>query len=104
MILNKYIVGLPTVSQDQPSFLFTSQFGTGTFSFNFWYYNDKWNCFVTTPEGEVRQIGVYPGVYNGTNYSNYYFQFDNTLNPLDIGLNDFYLGNVKLTAWVWVNG
>lgn len=55
------------------NFYFECVDSAGTFIFEFRWMDDRWRCWVTTPEGETRQIGIYPGALSGAGFLDYGF-------------------------------
>lgn len=70
-------IGYP-IDSVLPHFTFSVFDTDGVFSFEFHYFNAGWNCWVTLPDGTVRQAGVYPNVISWSGYLDYglYFKTD----------------------------
>ena len=84
-------------TQIQYNFSFDCVAETGNFNFEFRFFNDRWNCWVTLPSGDVRQIGVYPNVISGTGNIDYGFVFKTRL-P-EIGYNDLFITELYILKW-----
>lgn len=66
----------------------------GTFTFNFKWFNSRWNLWVTLPDGTIREAGVYPNVINWTGNTDYGLVFQTSLDVIDyasLNLVEIYL-------------
>ena len=70
-------------SDIQQNFTFDAIAEEGSFSFKFRWFSERWNCWVTTPEGDIRQIGVYPNVISGSGHLDYGFVFITDMTAID---------------------
>lgn len=64
------------------NFSFDSVLPQGVFSFRFRYMNSRWNCWVTLPNGEIRQIGVLPYVISCAGFLDFGFMFGTSLKEI----------------------
>lgn len=53
------------------NFMFSSQTSAGLLTFTFKWLNDRWNLWVTFPDGEIRQASVYPNVISWSQFLDY---------------------------------
>lgn len=84
-------------SDIQENFEFSAVCDDGTFTFKFKWFNDRWNCWVTLPDGSVRQAGVYPNVISGSGHTDYGCVFSTSLE--DIDYNSLFLTTLYLITW-----
>ena len=54
----------------------------GNFTFHFKWLNDRWNLWVTLPDGKIRQAGVLPGVISWSEFSDFGLVFETNF-PVD---------------------
>lgn len=71
----------------------------GTFTLHFKWLNERWNLWVTFPDGTVRQAGVYPGVVSWSGFSDYGFLFTGN-DTNNIGYSSLLLTEAYLITWV----
>lgn len=45
----------------------------GTFTFEFRWLDNRWRCWVTTPAGDKREIGIWPNALSGAGFLDYGF-------------------------------
>ena len=81
----------------QENFSFDCMTEAGAFGFNFRFFNNRWNCWITLPGGKTREAGVYPNVVSGTGNTDYAFMFRTALS--DIGFNDLFLTELYIIKW-----
>lgn len=79
-------------------FNFSTKHEDGTFNFSFKYLNDVWNCYVTLPDGSIRQCGVYPNVISWTGYPDYGILFSTDLKS--ITYDSLFLTELYIIKWV----
>ena len=84
-------------SEIQENFEFDTIASGGTFSFHFKWFNDRWNLWVTLPDGSKRQAGVYPGVVSWSGYSDYGILFNTSLSEIDF--NSLMLTELYIVTW-----
>jgi hypothetical protein len=68
---NIYQIEIPQAASGLTKFDFTSMLGDISLLFNFWFFNNRWNCWVTLPSGEKRTIGIFTNNYCWSEYSDY---------------------------------
>lgn len=95
-IKNAVLVSFPNTS---PSYNFS--FGTvtedGNFNFHFQWKNERWNCWVTTPKGDVRQCSVYPNVISWLGFLDYGIMFNTSLT--EISFNELFNTELYILKW-----
>lgn len=79
------------------NFSFSAVHPDGVFKFLFRYFNDRWNCFVTLPSGEVRAAGVEPNVVSWSGFLDYGLVFITDL-PL-IDKQSLYSTELVILSW-----
>lgn len=57
--------------EDLSAFTFSITHPYGVFSFDFRWFGESWECYVTLPSKEVRQAGVYPRVVSWSEFSDF---------------------------------
>lgn len=80
------------------NFTFDALSEAGTFSFNFKWFNNRWNLWVTLPDGTVREAGVYPNVINWTGNTDYGLVFGTNLDT--INYNSINLVEIFIITWL----
>ncbi len=80
------------------NFTFDCSTSYGNFIFHFKWLNDRWNLWVTTPEGNVRQAGVYPGVTSWSEFSDYGIMFKTNQESIDY--NSLFNTEMYLIKWL----
>ena len=80
------------------NFEFSCSASGGVFTFNFKWLNDRWNVWVTLPDGEVRQAGVLPGVTSWSECSDYGLLFETSLPAIDY--NSLFLTELYILTWL----
>lgn len=95
----KYIqtVPFPDINEPVENFSFDCVCTAGTFSFHFKWLNDRWNVWVTLPNGEVREAGVYPNVISWTGFTDYGLVFKSSLKAIDF--KSLLLAEITLIKW-----
>lgn len=79
------------------NFEFDVTAASGSLTLHFKWLNERWNLWVTLPDGTVRQAGVYPGVVSWTGFNDYGFLFATSLE--EIGYASLQLAEVYLIIW-----
>ena len=88
---------MPDMAEIQENFSFDISHPDGTFSVNMKWLNERWNCWVTLPSGEVRQAGVEPNVLSWSCFSDYGFMFKTSL--ATIGKASVLLPTIYIFSW-----
>lgn len=76
------LVNWPT-DEVQENFEFDVIESSGTFKFLFKWMNDRWNCWVTLPDGSTREAGVYPNVVSWSGFLDYGIIFKTDLTKIN---------------------
>lgn len=84
-------------SELSENFEFSCSTSYGKFTFNFKWFNDRWNLWVTLPDGERRQAGVNPNVVNWSGNSLYGLLFKSAL-P-EISYDTLFVSELYLIKW-----
>ena len=79
------------------NFEFSCSAEGGVFNFHFKWLNDRWNLWVTLPDGEVRQAGVLPGVTSWSESQKYGLVFETVLPVIDY--KSLFLTELYLLTW-----
>jgi hypothetical protein len=79
------------------NFKFTCSAQGGVFDFHFKWLNGRWNCWVTLPDGKVRQAGVQPGVVSWSESKGYGLVFETALPVIDF--NSLFLTELYILTW-----
>lgn len=69
----------------------------GVFHFHFKWLNNRWNCWVTMPDGTTREAGVYPGVMSWTGFLDFGLVFVTDL-P-EISRTSLYMTELYILKW-----
>ena len=80
------------------NFEFSCSASGGVFTFHFKWLNNRWNLWVTLPDGEVRQAGVLPGVVSWSESSGYGLVFETSLQAIDY--NSLFLTELYILTWL----
>lgn len=80
------------------NFSFSCSAQGGAFTFHFKWFNDRWNLWVTMPDGSVRQAGVYPGVTSWSEFDDYGLVFETVMESIDY--NSLFLTEMYLITWL----
>lgn len=80
------------------NFLFDCSTTYGNFTFHFKWINEKWNLWVTLPNGEVRQAGVIPGITSWSEFSDYGLVFESNMESIDY--NSLFSTEMYLIKWL----
>lgn len=80
------------------NFSFSTLHPDGVFKFTFRYFNDRWNCWVTLPDGETRAAGVEPLVTSWTGFLDYGILFNTSL--LKIDRDSLFTTELIILKWV----
>ena len=70
----------------------------GVFNFHFKWLNDRWNLWVTLPDGTVRQAGVQPGVTSWSESKGYGLIFETALPVIDY--SSLFLTELYILTWL----
>lgn len=81
----------------QENFSFDTMSEDGTFTFEFKWLNERWNCWVTLPDGTVKQAGVYPNVISWSGSLDYGLVFSTNLT--EINFNSLFLTSLYILKW-----
>ena len=84
-------------SEPQENFKFDAITDTGTITIAFKWLNERWNCWITLPSGEVRQASVYPNVISWEGFNDYGFVFMTELAEIDY--NSLFLTQMVIIQW-----
>lgn len=79
------------------NFKFEAITAAGTFTFKFKWLNERWNCWVTFPDGSVREAGVYPGVVSWSGFKDHGLLFRANTAALDY--DNLLLSEIYLLTW-----
>ena len=71
---------------------------SGIFSFKFKWLNDRWNVWVTLPDGSVRQAGTVPGVISWSEFDDYGLIFVTEKQSIDY--NGLFQTEMYLITWL----
>lgn len=80
------------------NFTFSCSAEGGPFAFHFKWLNDRWNVWVTLPDGEVRQAGVLPGVTSWSECRTYGLIFETPLEQIDY--SSLFLTEMYILTWL----
>lgn len=69
----------------------------GNFTFKFKWFDNRWNLWVTQPEGLTKQAGVYPNIMNWTGDSKYGLIFKTSLTVIDF--ESLFMTELYLVKW-----
>lgn len=97
-IKNTYLVPYPDLDTPAENFTFNCVLPSGTFSFHFKWLNNRWDLWVTLPDGTVRQAGVYPNVMSWSGHTDYGVIFNTSLS--DIDFSSLFLTELLIVEWV----
>lgn len=79
------------------NFSFSCITESGTFTFLFKWFNNRWNLWVTLPDNSVRQAGVIPGVTSWSECQDFGLVFETVLETIDY--NSLFLTEMYLLTW-----
>lgn len=79
------------------NFQFDAITSAGTITLQFKWLNDRWNLWVTLPDGTVREAGVYPGVLSWSGFNDYGLLFKS--NVAEIDYSSLLLTEVYFIVW-----
>lgn len=80
------------------NFKFSCSAQSGNFTFHFKWLNGRWNVWVTLPDGEVRQAGVFPGVTSWSESKTYGLVFESNLPEIDY--SSLFLTELYIITWL----
>ena len=80
------------------NFEFSCSTQGGVFNFHFKWLNDRWDLWVTLPDGEVRQAGVIPDVISWSESKNYGLLFESPMQVIDF--NSLFLTELYILTWI----
>lgn len=95
-IKNVVLVSYPNTSPSH-NFSFSTVEENGVFKFHFMWKNDRWNCWVTVPSGEVRQCSVYPNVISWLGFLDYGILFRTALT--EISFDEIFNTELYIIEW-----
>lgn len=84
-------------SEPLENFSFSTSDESGIFEFKFKWLNDRWNCWVTLPDGTTRQAGVYPNAVSWSGFLDYGLVFLTDLKT--ITFDQLYMTEVYILKW-----
>ena len=70
----------------------------GNFTFHFKWLNDRWNVWVTLPDGTIRQAGTEPGVISWSEFDDYGLVFITDQQTIDH--NGIFNTELVLITWL----
>lgn len=79
------------------NFEFECSTSYGTFLFHFKWLNERWNLWITLPDGTKREAGVYPNVINWTGASDFGLVFRTSLQEISYDL--LFLTELYVIKW-----
>lgn len=79
------------------NFEFEAIASAGTFVFKFKWLNDRWNLWVTLPDGTVKQAGTVPEIISWTGSNDYGLILKSSLDFLDY--NSLFMAGMYLITW-----
>ena len=91
------IVPFPN-TEPQENFKFDCAADSGNFTFHFKWLNDRWNLWVTLPDGTVRQAGTEPGVVSWSEFGDYGLVF--IYDGETIGFKEIFQTELNLITWL----
>lgn len=80
------------------NFEFSCSAESGVFNFHFKWLNNRWNLWVTLPDGKVRQAGVQPGVISWSGSREYGLVFETNLPVIDF--NSLFMTELYILTWI----
>ena len=80
------------------NFTFSCSAQGGVFEFHFKWLNNRWNCWVTLPDGTVRQAGVQPNVPSWSESKTYGLIFETALPAIDY--SSLFLTELYIITWL----
>jgi hypothetical protein len=95
-VKTKELVPFPNADLAE-NFEFSCSASEGIFKFHFKWLNDRWNLWVTLPDGEVRQAGVLPGVVSWSEASKFGLVFETALETIDY--TSLFLTELYILVW-----
>lgn len=91
------LIPFPT-SEPADNFQFDCAAEAGLFSFHFRWLNDKWNLWVTLPDGTVRQAGTEPGVISWSEFDDFGLVIESDMETID--KSSLFLTEMYLITWL----
>lgn len=95
-VKTKELVQFPNADISE-NFEFSCSASGGVFKFHFKWLNERWNLWVTLPDGTVRQAGVLPGVISWSECSTYGLIFETSLTSIDY--QSLFLTEMYILTW-----
>lgn len=94
-----YSQKIPWPSMESPveNFTFDCVCTPGTLTFHFKWLNDRWNLWVTLPDGSIREAGVQPNVVSWSGHTDYGIYFISSLETIDF--DSLFLTELYLIVW-----
>lgn len=80
------------------NFEFTVVSENGNFIFHFQWFANRWNLWVTLPDGKKKQASVYPNVISWTGNPNYGIVFYTSLQEIDF--NSLFMTELYIIKWL----
>lgn len=80
------------------NFKFDCAAEAGIFTFHFKWFNDRWNLWVTLPDGSVRQAGTEPGVISWSEFNDFGLVFRTDQQAIDY--NGLLQTEMNLITWL----
>lgn len=79
------------------NFKFETSAEAGAFKFHFKWLNNRWNVWVTLPDGSTREAGVCPNVISWSGHTDYGLVFKTDLVKIDY--TSLFLTELYLITW-----
>lgn len=80
------------------NFTFDCATESGIFSFHFKWLNDRWNLWVTLPDGTIRQAGTVPEVISWSEFDDFGLVFKTDMQTIDY--NGLMQTEMYLITWL----
>ena len=84
-------------AEPQENFNFSCTAEGGLFEFHFKWFNDRWNLWVTLPDGTVRQAGTEPNVPSWTGCQDYGIVIEGEMERIDY--SELYHAELYILTW-----
>lgn len=88
---------VPDMETTLPNFTFSVLHDDGEFTFLMRFFNGSWNCWVTLPNGQIQQAGIYPNVVSWSEGDNYGLLVKTDLSTIDFSSID----KITLVILTW---
>jgi len=96
-ITKKELVPWPS-AEPAENFTFTCTAEGGLFEFHFKWFNDRWNLWVTLPDGTVRQAGTEQGVTSWTGCQDWGLVIEGEMQK--IAFDELYHTEMFILTWL----